>query len=371
MSKRGENIYKRKDGRFEARYVKERDINDKIVKYGYVYGKTYTEAKLKKQKAMENINEIRKKEKELALKKFNSSIFAWLNAKISIKETTYYNYYTIIESKINPYFKNIKLRDVKDIHVVNFTRKLMEEGLSNKRIKDILLILKQFFKYEKMDINIIYPKVPKNLIVTFKEEEVQIMEENLLDSNNMREFGIVFVLFTGLRIGELCALQWKDVDLEKQIIRVRKTLARIKSKEKGRLKTKVIIDTPKTETSVRDVPIHDELMPYLRKLKANNNEEYFILTNTNRFVTNNQYYNYYMNILDKLNIEKHKFHTLRHTFATRALLNGVDIKTLSDILGHSSVKITLDRYVHMKKEEKLMQINKLPLLSKRQFINQL
>lgn len=81
MSKRGENIYKRKDGRFEARYVKERDINDKIVKYGYVYGKTYTEAKLKKQKAMENINEIRKKDKELALKKFNSSIFAWLNAK--------------------------------------------------------------------------------------------------------------------------------------------------------------------------------------------------------------------------------------------------------------------------------------------------
>ena len=138
---------------------------------------------------------------------------------------------------------------------------------------------------------------------------------------------------------------------------------------KIRLKTKVIIDTPKTDTSIRDVPIHDELLPYLAKLKANNNEEYFVLTNTNRFITNNQYYSYYISLLDKLNIERHTFHTLRHTFATRALLNGVDIKTLSDILGHSSVKITLDRYVHIKKEEKLMQINKLPLLTQRQSIN--
>lgn len=369
MSKKGENIYKRKDGRYEARYVKERDIDNKIIKYGYVYGKTYTEAKLKKNKALEQLNEIIKKDKELAQKKFSSSIFNWLNTKISIKETTYYNYYTIIESKINPYFRNIKLRDVKDIHVVNFTKKLMEDGLSNKRIKDILLILKQFFKYEKMDINIVYPKVNKNIIVTFNEEEVQTMEEKLLNSNNMKEFGIVFVLFSGLRIGELCALQWKDIDLEKQVIKVRKTLARIKRKEKSRLKTKVIIDTPKTETSVRDVPIHNELLPYLEKLKANNNEEYFVLTNTNRFITNNQYYNYYVNILSKLNIEKHTFHTLRHTFATRALINGVDIKTLSEILGHSSVKITLDRYVHIKKEEKLIQINKLPLLTQKQSVN--
>lgn len=369
MVKKGENIYKRKDGRYEARYVKERDIDNKIVKYGYVYGKTYTEVKFKKNKAIEQINENKKKEKKLAQKKFSNSIINWLNTKISIKETTYYNYYTIIESKINPYFKNIKLRDVKDVHIINFTKKLMEDGLSNKRIKDILLILNQFFKYEKMDINIIYPKLNKNIIVTFNNEEIQIMEEKLLNSNNMKEFGIVFVLFSGLRIGELCALQWKDIDLEKQVIKVRKTLSRVKRKEKSRLKTKIIIDTPKTETSIRDVPIHNELLPYLKKFKANNNEEYFILTNTNRFITNNQYYNYYINVLSKLNIEKHTFHTLRHTFATQALINGVDIKTLSEILGHSSVKITLDRYVHIKKEEKLIQINKLPLLSQKQSVN--
>ena len=369
MSKRGENIYKRKDGRYEARYVKERDITGKIEKYGYVYGRTYTEVKLKKLQILENINEIRAKEKELASKRFSTSIMSWLNAKISIKETTYYNYYTIIESKINPFFKNIKLRDVKKEHIVKFTRKLMDEGLSNKRIKDILIILKQFFRYEKMDIEVVCPKVGKNLIVTFNEEDVQKLEENLLNSSDMKSFGIVFVLFTGLRIGELCALQWKDIDLDKQIISVRKTIARVKNTQKGRLKTKVVIEAPKTETSVRDVPIHDELMPYLRKLKDKNNEEYFILTNTNRFMTTNRYYCYYVKTLDKIGIEKHSFHTLRHTFATRALLNGVDIKTLSDILGHSSVKITLDRYVHMKKEEKLMQINKLPLLSQRQSVN--
>jgi len=363
VPKKGENIYKRKDGRYEARYVKERDIDNKIIKYGYVYGKTYTEVKLKKNKAIEKIQDMIRIENSVGVKRFYDSIKKWLDTKIEIKDTTYYNYLSIIESKIKPFFKNIRLRDIKDIHIINFVKKLQNDGLSNKRIKDILLVLKQFFKYNRMDIKITYPKVKKKTIQTFQDDEIKIMEKLLLNSTNIKDFGVVFVLFSGLRIGELCALQWKDINLDKQVMKISKTLVRIKNDANGRQKTKVVIDTPKTDTSIRDVPIHSVLVPYLEKFKKNQNEDYFVLTESKNFISTNKYYNYYINLLDRLKIKRYTFHTLRHTFATRALINGIDIKTLSEILGHSSVKITLDRYVHIKADEKLVQINKLPFLT--------
>ena len=123
MSRKGENIYKRKDGRYEARYVKERDDNNRIIKYGFVYGKTYREAKIKKQLAIENMNEVRKNEKVLGKKTFSKSILKWLTTKLSIKDTTRYNYYCVIVSRIIPYFKNIKLRDFKEEHIIKFTNK--------------------------------------------------------------------------------------------------------------------------------------------------------------------------------------------------------------------------------------------------------
>lgn len=364
MPKKGENIYKRKDGRYEARYVKERDFDNRIIKYGYVYGKTYTEAKIKKNKAIEQINEIIKKENIVGIKRFSDSIKEWLNTKISIKDTTYYNYLSIIDSRIKPYFKNMKLKDLKDSHIINFIKKMQNDGLSNKRIKDILLILRQFFKYQKIDINIDYPKIKKKTIQTFNDEEIKIIEKLLLNSSNIKDFGIVITLFSGLRIGELCALQWKDINIDNQVMNISKTLVRIKNNDNSRQKTKVVIDTPKTDMSIRDVPIHSVLIPYLKKFKENQNNEYFILTGSNNFLSPNKYYNYYIKLLDRLKIKKYTFHTLRHTFATRALINGIDIKTLSEVLGHSSVKITLDRYVHIKTEEKLIQINKLPFLTK-------
>ena len=358
MSRKGENIYKRKDGRYEARYVKERDDNNRIIKYGFVYGKTYREAKIKKQLAIENMNEVRKNEKVLGKKTFSKSILKWLTTKLSIKDTTRYNYYCVIVSRIIPYFKNIKLRDIKEEHIIKFTNKLMDDGLGNKRIKDILLILKQFFKSEGIDINLEYPKVRKTSITTFTEDEVAIIEKRLINTSNPLEFGIILDLFTGLRIGELCALKWKDIDLDKQIIHVSKTLVRVQDKSQI-FKTIIKIDIPNTENSIRDVPIHNALIPYLKKFKSN--DEYYILSNSPDFISCNRYYLTYRRILDKLHIGKYTFHTLRHTFATRSLLNGIDIKTLSDVLGHANIKITLDRYVHMKQNDKLNQINKIPI----------
>lgn len=168
-----------------------------------------------------------------------------------------------------------------------------------------------------------------------------------------------------MRIGELCALQWKDIDLDNQIINISKTVSRIKDKNNLTNKTKVIIDYPKTENSIRVIPIHNELVLYLKKFKTE--DELYVLTSTKEFLPTNVYYYYYKNFIKKLNFNvDYNFHALRHTFATRALLNGIDIKTLSEILGHSSVKITLDRYVHINTNEKLNQINRLPFLGVKQ-----
>ena len=358
MSRKGENIYKRKDGRYEARFVSERDYDNKILSYGYVYGKNYKEVKIKRDMAVEKLK-IKKRKQSISIP--NTLAFEinnWLNNKLNIKDSTFYNYYSVINSRIIPYFGNKKLSNITEDDVFRFTKYLQQDGLSNKRVKDILIILKQFFKYEKINIEFEYPKTTKNNIVSIKDDELAMLEDLTLKSDDIKLFSIWFVLFTGLRIGELCALQWKDFDFENQVIYISKTLVRIKNPDISYKRTKVVIDSPKTETSFRIVPIHNQLLPYLLKFRGDDN--CFILTGTKKFMPTNVYYHFYRNFLDKLDIRKYNFHVLRHTFATRSLLSGIDIKTLSEILGHASVKITLDRYVHINNGEKLNQINRLP-----------
>lgn len=368
MAKKGENIYKRFDGRYEARYVKERDENNKIMKYGYVYGKTYKEAKIKKDLALENIKDIRKKDVLFKQKTFSEEIEKWFDNKLDIKSSTRYNYHTIIYSKLIPYFSNKKLRNINEDSIKKFTLFLLEEGVGNKRIKDILLVLKQFLIYMNISVKVDYPKINKNCVTSMTEDEIILIENKTINSNDIKKFAICLVLYTGLRIGELCALQWKDIDLDNQIINVSKTVSRIKDKNTLKSKTKVIIDYPKTENSIRIIPIHNELVFYLKNFKQNiKDDEVYFLTSTREFFPTNIYYYYYKTFIKNLNFDnKYNFHVLRHTFATRALLNGIDIKTLSEILGHSSVKITLDRYVHINTNEKLNQINRLPFLGIKQ-----
>ena len=332
MPKKGENITKRKDGRYEAKYVKERDELGRIVKYGSVYAKSYCEVKRKREEKLKNLTSENKKLISDKNNLISVALKEWLDAKLALKDSSYTNYYSIINSKIIPFFANKTINDINETLILKFIKKLQEENLGNKRIKDIGLVLKQFLKYKNINIKFELPKVTKKKITT------------------------------GMRIGELCALKWQDIDFENKVIHISKTLIRVKNKDNASdKKTKIIVDTPKTQSSIRDIPINENILSYLIKFKKS--DDTYLLTENKTFITPKQYYLFYQNFLKSNSLKKYNFHTLRHTFATRAILCGIDIKTLSEILGHSSVKTTLDLYVHIKKDEKLFQINKLSFLT--------
>lgn len=359
MARKGESIFKRRDGRWEARYVKLRDESGKILKYGYIYGKSYSEVKKKRELAIKNLKLADDYKKENSCG-FSCSIRKWLQERLNIKESTRYNYSCIIERRLIPFFFNAKLNSITDKNICEFIQSLKNENLSSKRIKDILTLLNEFLSYNGIKLKCAYTSQIKKKIKTFSVEEINKIERDVLKNNDIKKFAVLFTLFTGIRIGELCALKWEDIDLNAKVIHITKNVIRIKS-NKGNTKTLTKLDTPKTITSIRDVPINNNLIKNLQALKGSDNE--YILTGTDEYMPPNVYYYFYKNYMKSLGILEHNFHSIRHTFATRSLEFGMDIKTLSVLLGHASIKITLDLYVHITEEEKRKQINKIPLLT--------
>ncbi len=365
MKENFENIYVRKDGKYEIRYhygYKE----DGTSNYKSVYGSDEKEV----------IYNYKNKMKDLMLKKdlliFDKSyigyyINLWLNnSKIKNKKSTYSNYIYTINSKIIPKFAKMKRKDI-SLEIINkFTIDLLNGGLSPKSVKDILIILQQILKDGGINLKITMPKVPKNEIQILKKDEQKLLEKELLNNMDTISFGIYFCLYTGLRIGELCALQWKNIDLKNKKIYIKKTLVRIKNPDvMSKKKTIIIIDEPKSLTSIREIPIPDFILPMLEKLSLNITLNTFLISGNEKFIETRTFFNKYKKILKKINMYSYNFHALRHTFATRCIENGCDPKTLSEILGHSNVKITLDRYVHPNYDNKVVMMNQLkPLFIK-------
>ena len=159
-----------------------------------------------------------------------------------------------------------------------------------------------------------------------------------------RNIGILLSLFTGLRIGELCALDWPDISLESGTIYIHKNIQRVQTKENSEKKTEIVITTPKSQCSIRTIPIPEFLISFLKN--ADIKRQGYLLTGNNKYLEPRTMENHFHKILDEISIRQVNFHTLRHTFATRCIEVGFDIKSLSEILGHANVNITLNRYVH-------------------------
>lgn len=372
MSKRGENIRKRKDGRWEGRYMKGRKPTGEII-YGSVYGKTYKEVREKTKIALQH-SEPNMKTKEIL---FCDVIKQWQDSnRIRIKGATDTKYSYLIDSHILPSIGGLKLSEITGPIINAFLLEKAENGrldgtggLSASYVRSLMIIIKsviQFAVDEQLCMPLKSPiykpqKSSKELTILTVSDQKRI-EEAALNDLTPTKAGILISLYTGLRIGEICALTWDDVDLKVKIIHVRHTIARVKNRQlNSEAKTNLILDEPKTFSSKRDIPIPSFLCDVLLQLKKKSVSSY-VVSEKNEFVSPRTFEYRYHKILETCNVQSINFHALRHTFATRCIEVGVDVKSLSEILGHANVSITLNTYVHSSIDLKRIQLERLPVL---------
>jgi integrase len=237
------------------------------------------------------------------------------------------------------------------------------EYLSPKSVKSIISTFMAILKYngKKYDFKfalepIAMPKQKKNELEVLTLREQAKLEKYCLSHYDRKHIGIVLSLYTGLRVGELCALTWGNIDLKNRTIYVSKTLQRVYIQKR---QTRILIDSPKSNHSIRKIPINDKIFEILKDAKNENRDSDFFLTGDNRYIEPRRYQYIFEKALYTLNIKKYNFHILRHTFATNCIKVGMDAKSLSEILGHATVNITLNKYVHSSDKIKKKFLQKL------------
>ena len=367
MSKRGNNIYKRKDGRWEARYTKGYLPNGKI-HYGYCYGKTYREAKEKVEKIKMALISGTMAPCEKNKKPFSLYCDRWLLLhRNRVKESTFVKYANSMEKHIKPMLGTCLPGQLTAVKIEQFSNTLLHSNhLSAKTVHDILLLVKSVLKYTEKEVEnmphveISYPKeTKKEMRVLSKEEQINFINY-LSNETDDCKFGVLLALMTGMRIGELCALKWSDISFENMTVSISSTMQRIRNLERNAdAKTKIVISNPKSATSARVIPL-SEYTGKLCKSRPPHPGDAFVLTGkTNQYIEPRALQYKFKRYTEECGLQDVTFHTLRHTFATRCVEVGFEIKSLSEVLGHSSPKITLERYVHSSIELKRDNMNKL------------
>ena len=367
---KGENIFKRKDGRWEARYIKGHELSGKI-KYGFCYGKTYAEAKEKVTKCKAALIGGKPVEQKRSRHRFAFYCDEWLSVrKKDVKESTYVKYVTTMENHIKPKLGGCFPLGMTTALVDGFTEELLfEEELAPKTVHDILVVLHGVLKYTAArfpdvfpSIEIRYPKVGKKEMRVLSREEQTRFVSYLLEDMDACKFGVLLALFTGIRIGELCALQWQNVSVEDRTIRIDATMQRLRDADMtGGMRTRVVIGAPKSDTSIRTIPITDLTAELCGKINPHRSAAY-VLTGTEKYMEPRTLQYRMKKYVKECGMEGVHFHTLRHTFATRAVEVGFEIKSLSEVLGHANTTITLDRYVHSSIELKRANMSKMAVV---------
>lgn len=293
-------------------------------------------------------------------------IYTWLlEKKDYIKESTYANYSNNIFNHIIPKLGNYYLKELNHKIIQDFLLELSKSGrkdnnggLAEKTIKDITIIIKGSIKkginedkIKHIELTFNYPKDNKeNKLYVLTKREQNKITKYVLENINSRNIGLLISLYSGIRIGELCALKWEDVDFKKNCLTINKTIQRVYIKDKKKNISKVIITTPKTKNANREIPINKDFLEILKKVKSNKND--YILTGNEKYIEPRTYRKHFNKVLDELRIKHFNFHSLRHTFATNCISLGVDYKTVSELLGHANVNITLNLYVHPRYSQK-------------------
>lgn len=299
----------------------------------------------------------------------------WLeNIKLRIKESSYVKYYNIVHGHIISELGEWRMEEITTELVEQFIQGKLEHGrkdgtggLSEKTVKDILTVLKEICLYA-INFDIKVPCHFELIKIRCNNMEVEALDKKnyiqlakfLLKDNSLKKTGILLSLYMGLRLGEVCALRRQHILYKEEILCVRATMQRIQDLSKeGNKRTKIIVTVPKSNSSIRDIPIPSFLMERLEELRGLPEDAYILTGSSERFIEPRTLENILKSYLRECNIAQVNYHVLRHTFATRCMEEGFDAKSLSEILGHSSVNITLNRYVHSSMEQKRRNMGKI------------
>lgn len=424
MAKKGENIYQRKDGRWEGRCVLGRKADGKYV-YRYVYARSYQEVRdkliVEKSRNMDLLKppaETAVGDQEMPEDKetlFCSLAQDWLAAKrLQIKESTYIKYRNMVNAYILPELGGLAWDSLSRETIERFCLKMLtsggrqKKGLSAKTVSDILSAVSGIFRYASyhgyrltFDLSAMpVKKETKKMRILSRNEQEKLCRFLRFEPSG-KDLGLLICLFAGLRLGEICALRWEDISLSEQTIHVHRTMQRIQNgdyagrfdKCKGQVeegmaktqdskcsgekmwvgggsgkkatvgeasgkKTRIIITEPKSSDSIRIIPIPGELVRLLW-FYGKGKKGYVLTGREDTFVEPRAMERHFERTLQKAGMEKVNFHALRHTFATRCVEMDFDVKSLSEILGHSNVSITLGRYVHPSMELKRKNMQRL------------
>ena len=363
MARRGENVYKRKDGRWEGRTLK---LDGK---YRYFYAKTYREVK-EKMKGFQINEEPRTKKPPIPAPNAAGLFELWLGGELSshVKSSTYESYYRTMQTYVIPFFQKPGNERITEESVARFVKAVRDKtSISESYKKKILSIFKTALREilkgspERLAIAeaVRLPKTETREVQVFSMKEQRLIECAALHSEDRCAFGVILCFYTGIRLGELCALKWSDIDMEAGTMSIARTVSRTKNFQHSESKTVLLVGTPKSRNSARKIPLPAFLLKLAGEYRLDSeNDNGYTLSGGYAPMDPSRCQKMFKKLLKKAGVKDRKFHAIRHTFATRALELGVDIKTLSELLGHSSVSITLNVYAHSLMEQKKIAIDK-------------
>lgn len=371
MARKGENIYCRGNGRWEGKYIKGR-IDGKI-QYGYVSGKSYSEVLAKKHEALKACeDEPGRLLIQSGSLEFSALAAEWMETQGALlKCSSVSKYRNILNNHLIPRFGDKHIMEITRDEVSAYMTELLtsggtqRKGLSPKHVTGILSVLKTVLGYasdhkkiQAANLRGISIRLPKKPLRVLSVNEQHMLEKCLLDDMDLSGLGIMLCLYTGIRLGELCALKWQDISFSDRTLYIHSTMARIQMPGGADRKTRVIVTMPKSECSVRYIPIPDEIFEMLQGMERAQ-DTYFLTGLPEVYVEPRTMENRFKARVRASGIADANFHALRHTFATRCMELGFDARTLSEILGHAGVKTTMDRYVHPSMETKQKNMDKL------------
>lgn len=308
-------------------------------------------------------------DKEVCFRQVAEDWFVFLKPRL--KESSIIKYRNILNLYLLPEYGERRMSEISRADITAFGNELLtrggarQKGLSPKTVTGIIALMKSIFGYavQEMafpapDIRGVCVKQPQKPLRVLSRVEQQKLSSYLCRNLSPCNLGVLTCLYTGLRIGEICALQWGDILFDEQYLYVHKTMQRLQTLSEEGAKTEIRISAPKSECSVRKIPIPGELFRLL--VSCRQPDDAFLLTGyPERYIEPRTMENRFKLTLAHCGISNAHFHTLRHTFATRCVELGFDVKSLSEILGHSTVNITMNRYVHPSMELKQKNMDML------------